>query len=690
MPTKTPKELEEKEQPDYKPKEEEQGWINFVYERKKEMEQGRTNGSGAVTDWETYWDNSDKAYNAKPPRTTSSDDWRSNLHIPLEKSMCETIKQETVDQVIKFTVEPGDETDIPKLPFMNKTIDYALEKMKWNIINFLSTHDKITRGTAVLKVIYRKEKRKVYDPVSMEEGSEEYEEKDILDYDDVFIQLKDLFDIYIDERVRSVDDARDLIERELINIREFHRLYDTMYPNAKSVKAGGDTDLKQYYSPPKDVSSNDVEVLHYWNKPLDKYIILANGVLVRNMPNPYSHKQIPYTLLYGIRTTDSIYGQSIPMQIKEIVDELNTLRNLRIDFQHMSIDKMFVVSDQLDLDEEDLTVRPHGMIPVSTTTMPIQNLIMPLEYGDIKPSSAQDIEMLLEDARRTLGIDDRVQGVMPQGRGTATEAAILKEASMKRINVMVKVSEMDGLPRLGDLLIQTIQQYYAIPKIKQIVGEDGEVTEEEEYKQVRVPESEIVPTQEGTEEIRQGEGYALFQASPDKVRGNFDVKVMVDSTPYPSKAMRQAKITEMVQTVLSNPMWQQMISAKKGLDRYLRSNDENPEDWVEEGTGEGDEQNLANQENQQMDNGEALPSTPNITEKHTVVHLERTQNADYQQLSPEIQQVYEQHIMGEQEQHQGGGVKPAQGARAPALTGPPPAPPTPNQGAEGANQMMGV
>jgi hypothetical protein len=426
---KEPKELKEQKMVEYRPTEEEVSWINHVYNRKKNMEQGRTSGSGTVDDWEKYWDDSDKAYDAEPPRTPDTDDWRSNLHIPVEWSIVETMKQEMMEQVTTFKVEPTEAGDIPKTPFMNETIDFALEKMNWINSKYLIDHEKLVRGTCITKQVYRREKRTVFDPQDTDNpDEEEYAENEILDFDDVYIKYVDLWMFFTDEMARAIEDARDCIEREIMDIKEFHRLYDDRYPDAKYVVTGGDTQQNQYYKPPSDVEKRDVEVLHYWNKPFDKYLIVVNGVLVRNNPNPYAHKDLPYALHYGYRTTDSIYGKSVPMQIKTLVDELNTLRNLRIDFQHMSIDKMFLVSDQLDVDEEDLTVRPHGAIYVNTTTMPIQNYIMPIEYGDIKPSSAQDIDMLFEDIRRTVGVDDRVQGVMPPGsKGTATEAAILKE-----------------------------------------------------------------------------------------------------------------------------------------------------------------------------------------------------------------------------------------------------------------------
>jgi hypothetical protein len=148
--------------------------------------------------------------------------------------------------------------------------------------------------------------------------------------------------------------------------------------------------------------------------------------------------------------------------------------------------------------------------------------------------------------------------------------------------------------------------------------------------------------------------------------------------------MKMAKLNEMVDRINLNPQWQGQLDPNKSLKRYIDVNDEQSDNWVREGADQ-DEQALADQENEQMSRGEALPPTPNITERHTQVHLERTQNADFASAPDEVKEIFDQHIAGENDQHEGGALKPTKGA-APRLAGPPAAPPAPTQG-EGGNQV---
>jgi hypothetical protein len=383
--------------------------------------------------------------------------------------------------------------------------------------------------------------------------------------------------------------------------------------------------MYQYYQPPTDVTKNDVEVLHYHNKPDDNYYIVANDVPIRVKPMPNDHKQLPFFMLYGYRDPNNIYGKGLPRMIKSLVEEFNTLRNLRIDFQHMSHDKMFLVSDQLDVEEEDLIVRPHGMIQVSTSNMPLQNYIQPIEYGDIKPSSSKDIEYIAEDIRRTLGVDDRVQA--QQTGATATEAAILKEVTMKAIKNMIVGAEIDGLIRCGQLFTQTIQQYYPLIKVKDITKNKNT------YHQIRLKDQKLAMNQEGQPQLEPNDGYSFFEAKPEYIRGQFDVAIKSSPMPYVSKPMQQQKITEMLMTMAQAQLLEE-IDPKKAVEQYLKIHDEEPEDWMKVTMDTQAEQDLAMEENNQILQGVPVPPTKNVSPAHTQIHLQEAQKLEMSAQTP--------------------------------------------------------
>ena len=53
-----------------------------------------------------------------------------------------------------------------------------------------------------------------------------------------------------------------------------------------------------------------IELMHYWNRASDKYVILANKkTIVRNQPNMYAHKELPFVVRQYSHNPFSIYGR---------------------------------------------------------------------------------------------------------------------------------------------------------------------------------------------------------------------------------------------------------------------------------------------------------------------------------------------------------------------------------------------
>ena len=446
--------------------------------------------------------------------------------------------------------------------------------------------------------------------------------------------------------------------------------------NVDKVRAGGDTSTNSFFKLGDDVQGHQVEVLHYYNRSRDEYYVCANNILVCMGPIPFKHKELPVVIDYHYRIPGSIYGMGIPKVIKALSEERASIRNLRLDRQKMSINKMFLVNDQYDLDEEELVTRPHGMIEVNTNGQPLRDAIQALEYGDIPASAYKEEETLLEDIRRAHGIDDRIQG--NNVGGTATEAAILKETSQKRINLIATLAEMDTLKRLGRLKWSNIQFFYPAPKVERLF-KDNETREKKTYRRIMIEghSVEIVKGAKGNElAMNEIDGSTSFKLNPQLatfMEGEVDVTVDADSIQVVSRALQQAKITEMFAAIASVPGFLAELDMKKALRRYIEANQESPKDWLR-GNGMRDEdlKMQADMENEVMKTGIPLAPTPGANEAHTEQHLVYTQSAEFQQLPDAIQQVFVAHITGEHD------ANPATGSSADVM------------GSDGGGQPVGA
>lgn len=646
----------------YKPNKQQREVRRTVYERFQTMRDDPIR-----KEEEEWWDKADKAYAQWMPGR-EDDDWRSHLVLPDAFAAIQSNAQESIERRSRPTLESVEASDLAREQFCNDIMKYSMDRTQFDYENYRAKLVASIRGTAFVMERYRYETRKVKDPDSIDDqGNIVYKEQEIVDYDDTVTEYCENDTIFIDPSATHESKARDMIEREILDIKEFKRLYGNKpgFINQKYVQASGDlTENTQFFKKAQDMTDKDVEILHYTNRATDEYNVVANNVVVRADAIPYKHKELSVSVYRHYLIPGRMYGLGIPRVIYSLSEERSSLRRLNLDRQNLNMNKVFLANDLVDIDEEDARSRPNGIIQVNTNGMNINQVIQPLEFGDISPSYYRTEEMLLEDIRRAHGIDDRIQGV--QTGGTATEAAILKETAQKRINMVAVQAEMDTLIRIGRLKWSNIQFFYPAARIERVT-QDNDDAEKKVYRSIKVAGKQYVVREENggyvldTSEIEGTSGFVLNPAMARFMEGDYDVTMDASAAPVLSKPLQQAKITEMFGLIALNPMLMNVIEPEKAVRRYLQINDEDPKMWMR-GKGLTSDQwkRLAIQENNVMATGIPLVPTEGATEDHTSEHLHFMDTAAYHALPVPVQQNILQHVLGEDSNRGGVGAQMAQ------------------------------
>lgn len=680
----------------YNPEDLEKDKIRFVYDRKNEMEmaEDRQKAMAQINRWVKNYENLRDAFEK------NNDEWQSNHVVPVTIAAVETAKSEFSDQQIRYIVSPRGAEDLSKARVMQRISDYAWEVSDSDLLVDDAFHDACVQGTAITQEYYLKDMRKI---TTVDADGKETD-KDVAVYDDVAGEIIKLQDFFVDEFARGFTGpfaARDCIRRYVMNYDDFRQMFsgDIWNPldNAQYVKPGGkDTNYYEWFKPPVGVDpSKQVEVLWYWARsPKDRLRIVANDVLIKDGPNPYKHKELPFVRWVYIRRPHSFYGKGIPELLESIQDEQNTLRRMIIDRNHLDIDKMFLVSNRLGLDDEDLIARPHGMIPVDDV-----NGAKPVEYNDIPRSVEMSLKHLEDDGTISTGINPRAQA-MPTA-GTATEAAILKESTLKRLKRAVYLLKKESLVRLARLRTANILQFYPEVKLEKIVGETdtqeyqqevtrlqsmGQLVEQggqkyaANYRTIPLQNEQLTIDEKGQAGIQSGTGQSFFPAKPDyylpMARGGYDIKFDGTSTLQVSKPLQQQNDLQLADRLL---MIAQITQGKgydfvKIGDMIARTYDKDPNSLKPDQQVQDSQENqiqmsvkLAGLENQQMLKGIAVPPTPYATQAHTMVHLNFMLSPDFQNNPDEkITQIFTEHTTGEIMAQTGraqlGGAQPPEGA----------------------------
>ena len=603
------------------------------------------------TDWLTH----------PQDRVIPDDDKRSKIKLPDSFAAVQNHMQESLERRSRPAVKGTESSDEPIEQFANTILNWNMDNTDFDYQWYMAGIAAAIRGTSFIYDYYRVDKRWIKDVDDVdEEGNITYKEKQVTDFDDDYAKWIPNEYCYIDEKANHINDAVDGVRREILNVREFQRIYGQKkdFVNVQFVQRGGDVSTRSYFRLPYDISGNDVEILHYYNRALDVYWVAANNVVIRDGPIPWKHKEIPFAVRYYYRVPGQFWGMGIPKVLQMLSEERNSIRNLNMDRQNLQINKMFLHNNMFDLDEEDLVSRPHGLISVDTNGLPIDQAIKPIEYGDVPASYFKTEQIMQEDIIRATGIDTRLTDVPEQN--TATASNISREQQLKRVTMLGTLDEMDTLIRLGRLKWSNIQFFYPLGRMDTIY-EDNDERQEQVFKTVTVRGKKFdIVNENGQKVLKMDDVTGASSFTLDKkmakfIEGNFDITVQGSPYAPPSRAIKQQQIIETASLISDNPQLLATTDPSKVVARILSTIDEKPEDWMSGFDVDPQHTMLqAENENRVMAAGQPLSGTPGATEQHTMVHLMYTQSVEYQQLTqtnPQIRELFMNHIMAEHNQN---------------------------------------
>jgi len=332
----------------YKPGKEERKARRLVYTRYEAMK-----NDGLRQDAESDWQDGDEMFGQKPSVDPDTDDWRANLILPDAFAAIQSQMQETIERNSRPYLRRVEDSDKGIETFQNSVLTYNLNRTDFDNEFFKAKYSAAIRGTAYLMEYYRVDKRKIQDPTSVnEDGTLKYTEKEITDFDDAYTEWIQNEFVYMDPDATHISNARDQIHREIMDTDEFRRVYEFRKDckNVDLVRPGGDVSVNTFFKMPHDMTENQVEVLHYYNRAQDCYYICANSIVIRIGPLPSKHKELPITPIYHYMVPGRMYGLGIPRIVKYLSAERASIRNLNLDRQKMQINKMYLVNDQVDRD----------------------------------------------------------------------------------------------------------------------------------------------------------------------------------------------------------------------------------------------------------------------------------------------------------------------------------------------------
>lgn len=494
--------------------------------------------------------------------------WQSKSAKNIAFTKVNTAYSVLIEQNPDFQYFPRTKQDRQLIPLWKTLVDYTNDVGKanrqWKKLVFNGAKD----GTFVGQEYWKHDIREVkfetsYDP---EKDKSEYRKETIDDFNNPYWTVLEREEVCLDEKATSWNPRDEHALRDWFKVKKYDkegfktRFPEDKYPNAKHCKPGGDLPQTGIDKVMLAIGKNQYEVLWYENKPKDEFSILCNGVLLRDRPLPYRHKQLSIFGGKFFERPNDIDGIGIPEAIENDEVMLDTLANTRIDQIILNIYRVLKVAYGEELEDEELELEPNKILRLRSP-----EVAQWMESDKIGAEAFQEEAIIKSDMDEKTGVSKELMGTMPSRKQTATETAINREAGLRRLKAPLDNIE-DAMEIQCRLRIAMIKQIYSIPTSKEINEEGIEVMT---YRNIRLPlKTEGKGFAEATTET-------AIEITPDRLMSEPDIKIKHLSTIPISKALERQKIMQFYAIIGNHPY----TDTFKAFENICRAWEEDPEDW---------------------------------------------------------------------------------------------------------------
>jgi len=417
------------------------------------------------------------------------EDWQARVHVPMSAQKVEAVLGKVIAQLPIAQVTQRFDDDVAKAQILDGLYQFAEDIDDYEELMICAVLEGIVKGTVVGYEGYEYRKRTQRDIVgTQEDGTPIFEVKDVTEsklYGEI-VPLEEFYPSSVG--IRRIEDMPYCFRRKEISYSDFVSEYSqysryTLVEEKRKISNDGEAPFyKDYIS--TDIEDGNVEIIFYYNRDTDEYVIIANGVWLNPLtgmeiaPIPFNHKRLPFwSTRFSTLGSDFFYGKSLVDRISALQDVLNILTNMALDQSFLTIFPP-VLTAGIDPIEEDY-LRPGRRIPVDTQGLPLQSAFMKLDLGT--PSGwhqwiIQYSKSILEEA----SIDQTSSGQAGiGGRTTAEEIRTAAAGVAAMLGVFGKLLNC-GIKNKAALKTANILQFWTskeTPIISTVLGSKAGIFE---------------------------------------------------------------------------------------------------------------------------------------------------------------------------------------------------------------------
>lgn len=551
--------------------EDEKKLVEFVLERFEKMREARA-------DFEGQWEDDDEAY-ITPFK--SNDQYAADVNLPVEFSHVQHSMAEVMDSPPNVIFVPKNKAGRDKVSIAQAVWEFAWDKadtqrqMFWLYLSifvhgagvWFEGYKRVTRSK-FSKIGLNAEDMKrlgmpenLLDRAKFPEAFDESEltEDVVVEYDDVYGESVPLKEFYFDECAKTFwepthsKDARDCIRQRFYAVSAFHQAW-SKYDRHSDVEdtAINSDQYKNSEEARREVTDNrKIEVLEYWNRETQSYIIVVNRALILNGTYGekmlFEHGRLPFVVCPCFPVEGSPYGLGLVALLRGLRTQEDLVVNIGLDQGKNTIQPPLLKSSNMEVMDEEWYA---GMGYILNINGSIED-IKEMPVGQLSNNFFTLLDRMENYEVLATGQDVRS---LIKSEPTAFQQANKKEISLKRLKVILQFINWEALAQMVYIRYSNIRQIYSLPDFEEITGEDvdgdGNTGAVASGRTIRVENKQVVEKLHPDTGERMGRGLVdidgftdFFNLEEDELE---DYDIRIDFQLNTSKELKKLRFQEAI------------------------------------------------------------------------------------------------------------------------------------------------
>lgn len=590
-------------------------------------------------DWARY----DRLYHMTPDKGKNQVG-RANLVVVDAFEGVETIVPKMVGQRARFTFAARKKADINNAQVMTDLCDYQQEQMDVELKCQDVYRDCTKFGTGISFLGWKQSIKKIIYEEAAEtpeekadgtvtgEFKKQYVIKKVI-YDDPWEEYLSIWQVWTDPYVQNTEDQHSFVIVRVKRKSWAVGMIDekVFRGNPDDLKAGNPSNASEegmLLQQPMDAQNMEISfkddeldpfgvVYERWSK--DRVITTWNNqVVLRDIPNPFAHGMVPILNVVYTRVAGCWYGKGAVAAAEPQIQELTDHRNNLMDDANARAHSMWIRKRGSEIDDDQLISKADGVIDVNN-----RGDIEEIRRQPADQSAYGFLNILRDDIKRALGLNDYAFGNMPSKRVTSGEVATASGAGASRLEMPLMTYENMYVKRKGLMMYKMNQQFLKEEKTYRVTGKSVQ------FKSI----------------------------SPTDIQGDFDVMPIPGSSKAQDKAFKRNDKLTIMNILRGAPFF----NAPKFVADMLKNDFDfaNSDDYIIEQArpkqSSGEAKLQAQAENMTFLRTGYLgdPCAGEDHAVHNTIHEVAYNSPEYQQLPPELQERFKAHVLKHDDMMQG-------------------------------------